>query len=190
LTEILSDQRLIQHNDTIARKLADMVKVEELPETKQLYIRGEAGKNCLFFILSGSIDLLIQDKHIATLEPGQFVGEFPILNASLDYDVSVVAREKSVIASVPEHQFLSVTMDYPEIWKNMAKELATRLRKVNTAKQQMDAMCAIKPEELTIWTILKSLTVQQSWIIIVTIFTVLSTVAATAYTMGATKLLG
>lgn len=190
LIEVLADQRLVQHNDAIAQKLTDMVRVEEFPEKKQLYVRGESGKNVLYLVLSGSIDLAIQEKHLATLEPGQFVGEFPILNVSLDYAVSVFAREKSVVASVSEQQFLSLASEYPEIWKNMAKELATRLKNTNTVKQRLAASGAIKLEEITIGEIWKGLTASQLSIIITTIFAALSAVATVAYKMGTIKLFG
>ena len=119
LVEVLAEQELVQHNDIIARKLADITKVEDFQKGKQLYVQGEPGKNFLFFVLRGSIELSVQNKRVAILEPGQAVGEFPIVDPSLNYTVTVVAREQSVVARVSEEQFLSIARDYPEIWKNL-----------------------------------------------------------------------
>ena len=182
LIKILSDQALVQHNEAIACKLAELVSVEEVPETKQIYVRGEPG-NVLFLILSGRIDLSVQGEPIAALEPGQFVGEFPILNSSLDYTVSVVARQKSVIASLSESQFLSLASDHPEIWRNMAKELANRLQSANVTKQL--AAPAKAPSELTIAELLGGLKPVQLW----SVLGALAALVAGAFALGS-KLFG
>ena len=183
LIKVLADQKLVQHNEAIARKLADLVKVEEFPETKQLYVRGEPGKNVLFLVLSGRIDLFVEDKPVRTLEAGQFVGEFPILNSSLDYTVSVVASEKCVVASLSEPQLLSLVSDHPEIWRNMAKELAIRLRIASITRQPAAAAKALT--ELTVAELIGGLKPVQLW----GVFAALAALVAGAFTLGG-KLFG
>lgn len=183
LINILADQTLVQHNEAIARKLADRVTIDEFPESKQLYIRGEPGKNVLFLILSGRIDLSIKDRPVATLEPGQFVGEFPILHSSLDYTVSVAARDHCIVASLPEAQLLSLAEEYPEIWRNMAKALAARLRTANTASQ---STVAKEPSELTVAQLLGGLKPVQLW----SLLAALATLVAGAFTLGGTLFSG
>jgi CRP-like cAMP-binding protein len=190
LTETLADQRLVQHNDAIARRLADIVELQVLPESKQLYLLGEPGNNVLFLVLSGSVDLSIKDQRLATLESGQFVGEFPILNPSLDYTVSVVARERSTVGKVSEQQFLSLASDYPEVWKNMAKELATRLRATSAPKQSPWASTSVKAADLTIGELLRGLTIPQLSKIIATLSAALAAVATAAYKVGTIHLFG
>ena len=185
LTKVLADQRLVQHDEAIARKLADMVKVANIPEGNKLYVGGEQGRNILFLILSGSFDLLVKDKPVATLGAEQFIGEFPILNSSLDYTVCAVARENSVVASLTEPQLLELTKVHPEIWRSMAKELAVRLRNAAAARQ-LDPLRPIKPGEVPFWEILKSLTTPQ----VVGILAGLSFITSAAYKMGVMKLLG
>lgn len=186
LVEVLVEQELVQHNDNIARKLADLALVEEFQKRKQLYVQGEPGKNFLFFILSGSFDLSIGEKRTAILEAGQAVGEFPIVDPSLTYTVTVFAREQSVVARVSEEQFLSIAREYPEIWKNMAKMLVTRLRKASELpdKEQRATRKGLKPEELTIGQLISGLTVAQLWTIIVAFIGSLVATATLAYKMG------
>ena len=184
LVEVLAEQELVQHNDIISRKLADITKVEDFQKGKQLYVQGEPGKNFLFFVLRGSIELSVQNKRVAILEPGQAVGEFPIVDPSLNYTVTVVAREQSVVARVSEEQFLSIARDYPEIWKNMAKMLVTRLRKTSEPQQEPSSSEAVKPGEITIGKLMSSLTVAQLWTIIVAIIGALAAVATVSYKMG------
>ena len=183
LIGILADQTLVQHNETIARKLADRVNIEEFPESKQLYIRGEPGKNVLFLILSGRIDLSIKDRPVATLKPGQFVGEFPILHSSFDYTVAVTARDRCIVASLSEAQLLSLANEYPEIWRNMAKALAARLRTANTDSRSTATKV---PSELTVAELLGGLKPVQLW----SLLAALATLVAGAFTLGGTLFSG
>lgn len=190
LIELLADQRLIQHNEPLACQLAEIVKVEELQATEQLYFRGKTDKHALYLVLSGSVDLSIEDRPTVTLASGQFLGEFPLLNASVDYAVAVTAREKTIIASVPENKFLALANDHPEIWRNMAQELAMRLRSSNAGKPPAGASASIKPAELTMLALWQGLTPSQGWVVITAVATALGAVAGGAYKMGSIKLFG
>jgi CRP-like cAMP-binding protein len=136
LVEVLAGQELVQHSAVIANKLADISAIEELRKGEQLYFEGKPGKNELFFLLNGSLDLSVQDKHVAILQPGQAVGEFPIVAPNLNYDVTAKACEPSVVARVSEEQFLSIANDHPELWKNMAKMLVARLRRTTSESRR------------------------------------------------------
>ncbi len=184
LVEVFAEQELVQHNDAIACKLADLAEVEEFPKGKQIYIKGESGKNSLFFVLGGSFDLSNQERCIAILTPGQAVGEFPIVDPSLTYDVTVLAREQSLIARVSEEQFIKIMRDYPEIWKNMAKMLVTRLREVHELSSKGEASKRINPGDLTIVDLISGLTVPQLRASIVAIIGAFVAVATVAYKIG------
>lgn len=133
LVEAFAKQELVDRNDTIASKLAHVAALEALDEGKSLYVAGDPGRGALFFLLHGSLDLLFQGQRVARLQPGQCVGEFPILEHSVNYTVTAVAREQSVVASVSEENFRSIASEHPELWKNMAKMLAWRLFRANEA---------------------------------------------------------
>jgi predicted nucleotide-binding protein len=131
LLESLSNQELILHDNALAKELAGIVTLSEYEEGQELFVQGELGRGCLFFILSGKFDLLVNGNFVAIMSAGQAVGEFPIVDPSLSYTVTIRARENSVVAMVAEDQFLSIAEDYSNIWKNMAKMLVARLRKAN-----------------------------------------------------------
>ena len=187
LVEVFNQQELVLHNENIARKLAEVCTVESFQEKKQLYVQGEPGNTFLYFVLSGSFDLYVkdQDKPVATIKSGQAVGEFPIVSPSLNYTVSVFAKGRSVIARVSEKQFLLIAEDYPEIWKNMAKMLVTRLQeKQKRPCEQAINLKKIKPGDLTIGELLSGIPVAQAWGIVVAAVGVLSAVATVAYKIG------
>lgn len=185
LVELFAQQELV-HNNTIAVKLADIADTQNFQKNDQLYVRGQPGKNFLYFVLSGSFDLSVEDKHVAILKSGQAVGEFPIVNPELlNYTVTVRALEQSEVALVTEEQFIKIAKDYPEeIWKNMAKMLVTRLYNTNESQQGLSSSKAIKPGDRTIRDWMKELTVPELWKIIVAIIVALSAVATVAYKIG------
>jgi len=82
----------------IAEKLADVATLKEYEEGGAVYEEGQLPKDCLFFIVSGTFDLLSGGNRIALMTEGQCVGEFLILNPSLSYTVTVRARERGVVA--------------------------------------------------------------------------------------------
>jgi CRP-like cAMP-binding protein len=182
LVEALADQELVRHDMAIAREFADHASLQELQKGKQLYLLGEPGKNVLYFILSGSVGLLNLDKQVTTLKPGQCIGEFPILDSSLSYTVTAEAREQSVVASLPEGKFLSIAASHPEIWKNTARMLVTRLRGTSASGPGLPSV--LRPGDLTIVQVWRSLTVGQFWGVIVACCSTLATVAGVAYKLG------
>jgi len=185
LVGVFAEQELVKHNDAIACRLADLAELEDVPKGKQIYVKGEPGKNFLFFVLGGSFELSVQNKCIAILKPGQAVGEFPILDPSLTYTLTVIAREQSVIARLPEQQFLDIAKDYPEIWKNMAKMLVIRLGETNEREIKNQAtQRRTKPGVLTIGDLIRELTVSQLWATIVAIIGALAAVAIFAHKLG------
>jgi|SRR5215213_2632295 len=133
LVDAFAYQDLVGNNLALAQRLAEIAKVHEYQEGQELYRQGEPGKGYLYFILSGEFDLLDKDNRIATLGSGQVVGEFPILEPSSNYYVTSRARGNSVVALVSAGQFESIaTEEYPELWRNMAKMIARRLRERTT----------------------------------------------------------
>jgi CRP-like cAMP-binding protein len=188
LIHALSNQRLVHHNDAIARKLALVAELEEYQPGKQFYLRGDVGVNVLFLLLQGSVELTLQDRRLGTLEREQFFGEFPLLDPGLDYTVSVVAREKTVVAKISEPQLCFLASEYPEIWKNVARELATRLRASSEAGRHSSD--AVKPDEVSIGDLWKRLTIPQISRLLGALLTTFAAVATVAYRLGALNVLG
>jgi predicted nucleotide-binding protein len=127
LVEVLRNQELVLQNGALAEELAKHAKLEGFEKQQEVYLAGQPGSNKLYFVISGAFDLIIGDTCVKVLKPGQAVGEFPILNPSLNYTVTIRGHEPGVMATLVEDQFLSTADKHPEIWKNMAKMLVSRL---------------------------------------------------------------
>ena len=127
---LLKEQVLLLGIDVAADELAPIVKegVAELPTGKQVYVEGETYRRTLYLILGGKIDLYRQGTLMASLERGQFFGEFPLLDSTARYAVTVQVAENACIAPIEWEAFACLADKYPRIWRNMASELALRLR--------------------------------------------------------------
>jgi hypothetical protein len=141
LVEIFANQELVLHHSQLAQRLAEIAELTEYKKEQELYFQGEPGKNQLYFILSGKFEILAQGNHLAFKSAGEAVGEFPIVDPSLSYTVTIHALEDCVVAHVSEEQFLSTAHDYPEIWKNMSKMLVSRLRSTSESLPPPKSPC-------------------------------------------------
>lgn len=125
---LLKEQVLLAGVEAAADGLASILKLSEFPEGKQIYAEGEPYHRTLYLLLKGKVDLYWKGNRIASLERRQFFGEFPLLDISARYSVTVQVSESAYIATVDWTDFARVADRYPRVWRNLASELASRLR--------------------------------------------------------------
>ena len=130
LAEALLSQPLLSANATAAFALAKIVKLIELPVGNRLMIQS-GQDNDLFFILSGSTRVLVNDREVATRRAGEHVGEMALIDRTAVRSATVITVEPSVVARISEPDFTKVANRYPAIWRKMAVIIAQRLRERN-----------------------------------------------------------
>ena len=127
LVNVLKQQELISNDRTIARNFALAAKVRAVEEGKDLYVQGQAGRNSVFFLLSGKLRVLVNENCVRIASAGEMVGEFPILEPALAHAVTMRAAEDSLLAVVPERAFLAIARKRSKVWENMARMGVRRL---------------------------------------------------------------
>ena len=130
LASLLAAQELVhslKDSYEIASELAKAATVKEYQRGKQLYTKGDPGKD-LYFILKGSIELKDENTSVGVQRAGKTVGEFPLLNPTLPYTVTAAALENSTVAVVSYEHFQAIAKSHPELWKNLSGLLAVRLQ--------------------------------------------------------------
>jgi predicted nucleotide-binding protein len=135
LIRSLSEQILLNNivrNKFVAEQFANHCEIKNYHVDEEVYIQNEFGRNCLFFVLSGTFGIYFNSHFVRDIRPGECFGEFPILDAKLKYSVSVYSNENSCVAIVGEDELRDIAKKIPEIWYNMAKMLANRLVETNT----------------------------------------------------------
>lgn len=104
--------------------------------TKQLIIReGDLSKD-LFYIINGSVTVVIEDTKgneivLAYLNPGEFFGEIGMFGDERSRTASVRAKPKSEIASISYEKLQNLTEIFPDLMFLIASQLAIRLRRTS-----------------------------------------------------------
>jgi len=143
LVSLFAQQRILVGTrlaPALAASLAGAAKAKDYPAGKQVYVEGDAVQEVIYFVLGGSVRVERAGKQVATLTRGQFFGEFPMLDPATGYLATMTAAEAACIAAVPWTHYERLANATPTLWRNMASELALRLRGA-------PATASNKPEE-------------------------------------------
>ncbi|WP_234196797.1 TIR domain-containing protein [Pseudacidovorax sp. NFM-22] len=128
--DLIRRQRLVAGNERLAEKLADIVDLREL-NTGEVVIEQGGEDNDLYFILTGSCDIVINSKIIRTRVAGESVGEMAAVEPLQKRSATVRAREASVLAKLTETQLTEIAGEFPDIWRHLAQVLSKRLLERN-----------------------------------------------------------
>lgn len=128
LVVALTKQELVNGNLEISEKLAGITQIEWYNPNQVVYKQGDLAKGYFFMVLSGQVELEKDGRLLNPINEGEGFGEAPMILDTDAFYVSATAKEQCAIAKIPNQQFLETAEQYPEIWKNMARMLAKRLR--------------------------------------------------------------
>ena len=126
----LERQEMVRGDGALAALLADAVELAELPSGATLVERDGEDTN-LFFILDGAAAVLVNGNVIALREQHQHVGELALIDPTATRSASVVARGPALVAKLSEAQFSEIADHHPALWRGLAIELGSRLRRRN-----------------------------------------------------------
>ncbi len=104
--------------------------------SKQLIIREGDPSSDLYYIISGSVSVQVEDKKgrdivLAYLNPGDFFGELGLFDESSKRSAFVRAKEKCEIAQISYERIKSLHDLFPDLLFTIASQLAIRLRKTS-----------------------------------------------------------
>lgn len=125
--EALSDQRIVQGKEAIAKALCKKRKLQ-YHRAGDTIIRQGDGTNDIIFIIAGEVAVVRDNREIAHRTAGESVGEMAVIDAQKKRCASIVAKEDCVVASIPEADFVRIARKFPELWRSLAKQVADRLR--------------------------------------------------------------
>lgn len=87
--------------------------------------------NDICFILAGEVAIRVFDREVATRTAGQHIGEMALVDPGQPRSASAVAVDEVVVARLSANAFTGVAESNPKLWRNIARELAARLRQRN-----------------------------------------------------------
>lgn len=127
IVEALKEQRIVLGNAEAAEELCARGKLICFSQGEFLTIE-DRWENDIVFILAGSVQITITGFKVAERGAGQHVGEMALIDPSQPRSASVIAIEPTVGLVVSEEDFSAVAAHHPDMWRQIAKEVAQRLR--------------------------------------------------------------
>jgi len=133
--DALKKQVLINGNDVIANAIAEKVELSEFNKGAEIIKQGNLDSE-MYFIISGSVRIRINETHIGTRNEKHHVGEMVVLDPAQKRSATVTAEEYCLLAQIKECDFTVIANNYPILWRNIAIELANRLRERSKSIQE------------------------------------------------------
>jgi CRP/FNR family cyclic AMP-dependent transcriptional regulator len=131
LIDALTNQTILRGDVDLATSIADCGILAE-HECAQVLIEDGAHDNNLLLILTGSVDVVVNGRVVATRSSGEHVGEMALIDPSAARCATVIATGTVVSCSVSEPDFTNLAQGTPELWRRIALELGARLRQRNS----------------------------------------------------------
>jgi CRP-like cAMP-binding protein len=90
------------------------------------------GGVAFFFVLEGETSVTVGGEEVATLGPGEYVGELALLDPEGPRSATVTAKTDVVLAAMSAWQFRPFVLAHPEVAWTLLQRLARRLRQAQT----------------------------------------------------------
>lgn len=130
LTDVVREQFIVRGEENLASELVEVASLIELRRDDVL-IQQDACDDDIYLILSGSFDILVNQRRTASRAAGMHVGEMAAIDPTSRRSSTVVAHEHSLVAKVQLKDFDPIAQRYPQIWRLLAVELSRRLKERN-----------------------------------------------------------
>jgi predicted nucleotide-binding protein len=130
LIDALLPQRLVQGNRALAGEIARQGSVIEFAVGDTI-IEQDGDDREAYFLLTGDVAVLVNKVQIGTRMHGVTVGEMSAVNPHIRRSATVRAMEPTVAVKVGHEQLAAIADAHPEVWKLLARDLASRLEQRN-----------------------------------------------------------
>jgi CRP/FNR family transcriptional regulator, cyclic AMP receptor protein len=127
LIDVLSRQLIFEGNSHALQTIASRAVLISV-EPGEVIITQGASDTHIYFILSGSLIVSPNGRDDTIRSAGTYLGEMATIDPAALRSATVRAKEPTVLAKLSESDFSAVALEHPFIWRNLAREMADRLR--------------------------------------------------------------
>lgn len=127
LIDALLQQRIVQHDRTIAEKLADKGQVVEFTPGATV-VAQRATDTDVFFILHGEATVFVNNRELAIRGPREVVGEMVAIDPTARRSATIKAKTPLLCLQVTGPDFVAAGEASPAFWRVMAQVTGDRLR--------------------------------------------------------------
>ncbi len=131
LLDAFISQKMVSGNRELAKLLCDQTTLQSIKLGSILIEQGGAD-NDVYFIISGSFDIIVNGRNVARRFANDHIGEMSAIEPTQRRSASVIATEDSVVAKISEEVLTEIASKNPEIYRWIAKELSKRLLQRNS----------------------------------------------------------
>lgn len=119
-------------------RIERLVTVVEVPSDRRVLMHQGAFGNEFLMLLAGSLEVLVDDVVVATLDAGEVVGELSLL-LDAPRTATVRTRSSSELAVVPRAEFEQFLRDAPNATRRLLRTVAGRSVPIGRAASDGDA---------------------------------------------------
>jgi predicted nucleotide-binding protein len=130
LIAALLRQELCFGNAELAQLLTQTGELQEFAKGTLIISEG-AEDNDVYFLVAGSVAIVVKGNQIAQRKAGEPVGEMSAIEPSLKRSATVVAQETVVALKLSSLEFSKAAAQFPHIWPSISRILARRLQQRN-----------------------------------------------------------
>lgn len=127
LVDAVCRQPIIAGDRSLARELVTVGELSEVRPGKIIVVQGDCN-NDLRLILCGEVTISVNGRAVANRSSGTHFGEMALLDPTARRSATVTAVERTTVLKVTQPQVSRIAARYPELWRRVAVELASRLR--------------------------------------------------------------
>jgi CRP/FNR family transcriptional regulator, cyclic AMP receptor protein len=135
LVEALAEFRLLAGLGEAAKQLAESGQLLEVVAGESFITQGGAETD-VFFIVAGSVDVIVNGKVVNTRRAGDHVGEMAAIEPAQLRSATITARDLCVLLKISGDDFSKLADANPTIWRRLAATLSRRLMERNAMVTQ------------------------------------------------------
>lgn len=130
LLDCLRNAKLVQGDKGIANELIAGGQVIGF-DAGAVLIEQDGEDTDIYLLIAGECDIVINGRIVARRGPGDHVGEMAAIEPRQRRSATVAAAKETVAIKLTEPAFRAVATRYPEIYRDIARELSRRLLQRN-----------------------------------------------------------
>lgn len=130
LIDVLKEHTIIAGNENLAEEIATIGELIDVNTGINL-VKQHDEDNDIYLVISGSFDIWINGRLVAKRGVRDHIGEMAAVQPTQKRAATATATTDSVVCKLTERQFAELAQKYPQLWRYIAKELASRLEQRN-----------------------------------------------------------
>lgn len=153
LINVLKECNLFSSTPNIIPEISKTGLLTEFNDGESIIEQNDSD-NDIYFIISGKVEIFVNDRLVAERKAPNYIGEMSLVNPKETRSATVKAKGKVVLLRVKENVFVEFANVNPMLWRNVVVEIADRLKqrerffKPKNLKPKLFVGCSVEDIEV------------------------------------------